>query len=63
MLLDADVDERARGETPGRKFAAAHCAECKRAPAAGEVWRLHFVDLEEVAPYCPSCAKRAFGDC
>jgi hypothetical protein len=29
---------------------------------AGELWRLYFVDLGELAIYCPDCAKREFGD-
>jgi Zn finger protein HypA/HybF involved in hydrogenase expression len=38
------------------------CAECWRSPRAGETWRIMFVDLGEVAVYCPECGEREFGD-
>jgi hypothetical protein len=38
------------------------CTECgRRHPRRGEIWRLLFVDLGEVAIYCPECAEREFG--
>jgi hypothetical protein len=37
------------------------CQECGRYPEPGEVWRLLFADLGEVAIYCPECAEREFG--
>jgi hypothetical protein len=38
------------------------CAECGRAPRAGETWRVVFVDIAEAATYCPECAEREFGE-
>ena len=38
------------------------CAECRRYPRSGEVWRLYFADLGEVVIYCPECAEREFGE-
>jgi hypothetical protein len=38
------------------------CTECgRRHPRREEIWRLLFVDLGEVAIYCPECAEREFG--
>jgi hypothetical protein len=37
------------------------CAECERSPRTGEVWRVVFADIGEVAIYCPECAEREFG--
>jgi hypothetical protein len=37
------------------------CVECGRSPRALEMWRVLFVDLAEVAIYCPECAEREFG--
>jgi hypothetical protein len=37
------------------------CAECGRSPRPGEIWRLLFTDIGEVAIYCPECAEREFG--
>ena len=38
------------------------CTECGRHLEPGEVWHLHFVDLGEIAIYCPECAEREFGE-
>ncbi len=38
------------------------CAECGRKPSPGELWRLLFADIGEVAIYCPECAEREFGE-
>jgi hypothetical protein len=38
------------------------CAECGRSPRAGEMWRVLFADIGEVAVYCPECAEREFGE-
>jgi hypothetical protein len=38
------------------------CAECRRKPERGDVWRLLFADIGEVAVYCPECAEREFDD-
>jgi hypothetical protein len=38
------------------------CTECRRHPRRGELWRLYFIDLGEVAIRCPECAEREFGD-
>jgi hypothetical protein len=32
------------------------CAECGRSPRPGEMWRILFSDIGEVAVYCPECA-------
>ena len=37
------------------------CAECRRSPRPGEVWRLFFADVGEAVTYCPECAERKFG--
>jgi hypothetical protein len=29
------------------------CVECGRSPRPGEIWRLLFADIGEVAIYCP----------
>jgi hypothetical protein len=34
--------------------------ECGRSKPRAEVWHLIFVDLGEVAIYCPECAEREF---
>jgi hypothetical protein len=34
------------------------CAECGRRAKRGELWRLLFADIGEVAIYCPECAER-----
>jgi hypothetical protein len=36
--------------------------ECGRSKRRAEVWHLIFVDLGEVAIYCPECAEREFGE-
>jgi hypothetical protein len=33
----------------------------RSAAPAGELWRLSFADIGEVAIYCPECAAREFG--
>jgi ribosomal protein L44E len=38
------------------------CAECRRSPQPGEVWRVLFADIGEAVTYCPECAEREFGD-
>jgi ribosomal protein L44E len=38
------------------------CAECGRSPRRGEVWRILFADIGEVAIYCPECTEREFGE-
>jgi ribosomal protein L44E len=41
------------------------CAECgKQADANAEGWRAYLTsdEPEEVATFCPDCAKREFGD-
>ena len=47
---------------PGTIAVDLTCAECGHSPRAGETWRIMFVDLGEVAVYCPECGKREFGD-
>jgi hypothetical protein len=50
---------------PGEERVAAEsfsCTECGRQPQPGELWRLYFADIGEVAIYCPECAEREFGD-
>lgn len=42
-------------------LAAVTCTECGRHPRPGELWRLLFADIGEVAIYCPECAEREFG--
>jgi hypothetical protein len=37
-------------------------SNCGREPRAGELWRLYFADIGEVAIYCPACAEREFSD-
>jgi hypothetical protein len=44
-------------ETP----ATVTCVECGRPRRPGELWRLYFADVGEVAVYCPECAGREFG--
>ena len=46
-------------ETIARDLA---CTECGRKPHAGETWQVYFVDLGEVALYCPDCSERDFGE-
>ena len=41
-------------------IAAVRCVECGRRAGPGELWRLFFADLGEVAVYCPACAEREF---
>jgi hypothetical protein len=41
-------------------LATVTCAECGRQPRPGELWRLYFADIGEVAIYCPECAEREF---
>jgi hypothetical protein len=48
--------EREAPETP----AAVRGVECAREAEPGELWRLFFADLGEVAAYCPDCAEREF---
>jgi hypothetical protein len=43
-------------------LAAVTCTECGRHPRPGELWRLLFADIGEVAIYCPECAAKEFGD-
>jgi Zn finger protein HypA/HybF involved in hydrogenase expression len=39
------------------------CEECRRSWLDDERgWQAHFVDVEEVAFYCPECAEQEFGD-
>ena len=38
------------------------CTECGRRLLPGERWALRFVDLAEVAVYCPECDRREFSD-
>jgi hypothetical protein len=48
---------------PGTVALDLTCAACGRLPRVGEVWRVVFVDLGEVAVDCPAeCAEREFGD-
>jgi hypothetical protein len=42
--------------------AAVRCVECGRQAEPGELWRLFFADLGEVAVYCAGCAEREFGE-
>jgi hypothetical protein len=48
-------------QSPGA-VAALRCVECGREAVPGELWRLLFADLGEVAVYCPDCAECEFGD-
>jgi hypothetical protein len=41
-------------------LAAVRCVECEREAEPGELWRLFFADVGEMAVYCPSCAEREF---
>jgi hypothetical protein len=41
-------------------LAAVRCVECGREAEPGELYRLFFADLAEVAVYCPACAEREF---
>ena len=50
--------EREAAET----LATVRCVECGRGAEAGEVWRLVFADLGEVAVHCPECAEREFAE-
>ena len=43
-------------------IASPTCAEYGRSPQRGEVWRVLFADISEVAIYCPECAEREFGE-
>jgi hypothetical protein len=43
-------------------LATVSCTECGRQPRPGELWRVYFADLGEVAIYCPECAEREFGE-
>jgi hypothetical protein len=38
------------------------CTVCGRRPLPGEGWSLRFVDLAEVAAYCPECDEQEFGE-
>jgi hypothetical protein len=46
---------------PPETVATVRCVECGREAGPGELWRLFFADLREVAVYCPECAEREFG--
>jgi hypothetical protein len=37
------------------------CTECGRQHRGGERWHVYFVDIGEVAIYCPGCASGEFG--
>jgi hypothetical protein len=39
------------------------CAECRRSPRRGEVWRILFADrvAREAFIFCPECAERECG--
>jgi hypothetical protein len=50
-----------RGQGAPETVAAVRCVECGREAEPGELWRLFFADLGEVAVYCPGCAEREFG--
>ena len=39
-------------------LATVTCVECGRQPWPGELWRLYFADVGEIAIYCPECAER-----
>jgi NAD-dependent SIR2 family protein deacetylase len=43
-------------------LAAVSCVECHRKYRLGELWRLLFADIGEIAVYCPECAEREFGE-
>jgi hypothetical protein len=47
--------------TSVEKLADVTCVECRRRPQLGEVWRLYFADIGELAIYCPECSEREFG--
>jgi len=34
-------------------LATVNCTECGLVPRAGELWRLYFADVGEIAIYCP----------
>lgn len=36
------------------------CAEFRRSPRAGEVWRVLFADIGEAVTYRPDCAEQEF---
>jgi hypothetical protein len=46
---------------PPEGLAKVFCSECGRKPRPGELWRLYFAAIGEVAIYCPECAEREFG--
>ena len=41
-------------------LATVTCVEFGRQPWPGELWRLYFADVGEIAIYCPECAEREF---
>ncbi|HMI99256.1 MAG TPA: hypothetical protein VK488_05430 [Gaiellaceae bacterium] len=47
-------------EVQAERLARVTCAECGREWRAGELWRLLWADLREVAVFCPCCAEREF---
>lgn len=47
---------------PPETVAAVRCFECGRDVQPGELWRLFFADVGEVAACCPNCAEREFGE-
>lgn len=49
-------------EAQAEELAQVRCAECRRERHVGELWFLLFVDLSEVAIFCPECAEREFGE-
>jgi hypothetical protein len=38
------------------------CAECGSVSAEGADWQAHIAGEDEVAAYCPACAKRECGE-
>ena len=61
--LDRDGFERLRQrfDPIENTLAPLSCAQCARGFGSYEIWRAYFVDIGEVALFCPHCAEREFG--